>query len=147
MRYYGYEEFREDMKGLLEQAEGYAPDAIIAVARGGLSIGQLLAEGLDLRTLFSINSIHYEGDRKLEYIKVYNVPELGQARRVLVVDDIVDSGDTMQEILRVLQGRYPEVEFKVMTLFQKASADFRADFWSQESNEWIDFFWVSDLKK
>ena len=147
MRYYGYEEFLRDMKGLLGQAKQYGPDAIIAVARGGLSIGQLLAEGLDLRTLFSINSIHYEGEQKLEYIKVYNIPELGQAKKVLVVDDIVDSGDTMQEILRVLKEHYPKVEFKVMTLFQKGSASFRADFWSQESNEWIDFFWISDIRK
>lgn len=147
MRYYGYDEFLGDMKGLLEQAKGYGPDAIIAVARGGLSIGQLLAEGLDLRSLFCINSIHYEGEEKLDYIKVYNIPELGSAKKVLIVDDIVDSGDTMQEVMRVLQEQYPGIDFKVMTLFQKASADFRADFWSQESNEWIDFFWISDIRK
>jgi xanthine phosphoribosyltransferase len=146
MRYYGYDEFLADMKGLLNQARHYGPDAIIAVARGGLSIGQMLAEGLDLRTLFSINSIHYEGEQKLDYIKVYNIPELGHARRVLVVDDIVDSGDTMQEVLRVLREHYPQTDFKVMTLFQKESAPFRADFWSQESDEWIDFFWISDIR-
>jgi len=147
MRYYGYDEFLGDMKGLLGQAKHYAPDAIIAVARGGLAIGQMLAEGLDLRTLFSINSIHYEGEQKLEYIKVYNIPELGQAKRVLVVDDIVDSGDTMQEVLRVLREHYPQTDFKVMTLFQKESAPFRADFWSQKSSEWIDFFWISDIRR
>ncbi len=147
MRYYGYEEFLQDMKGLLGQAKHYSPDAIIAVARGGLSIGQMLAEGLDLRTLFSINSIHYEGERKLDYINIYNIPELGGAKKVLIVDDIIDSGDTMQEVVRVLQERYPDTDFKVMTLFQKTSAPFRADFWSQESNEWIDFFWISDLRK
>lgn len=146
MRYYGYEEFLTDMKGLVKQAKGYDPDAIIAVARGGLSIAQMLAEGLDLRSVFSINSIHYEGEQKLDYIKVYNVPDLGEAKKVLVVDDIVDSGDTMREVMRVLREQYPDIDFKVLALFQKESARFRADFWSRESNEWIDFFWVGDIK-
>jgi xanthine phosphoribosyltransferase len=65
---------------------------------------------------------------------------------VLIVDDIIDSGETMREILNVLGERYPDVEFKVMTLFQKPTAPFRADFYSQESNEWIDFFWIGDLR-
>lgn len=147
MTYYGYDEFIEDMKLLLKQAKAYRPDAIISVARGGLSIGQFLAEGLDLRSLYSINSIHYEGDKKLDYIKVYNLPDLDGAKKVLVVDDIVDSGDTMKEIVRVLKENNPGRDFKVMTLFQKESADYKADYWVKESNDWIDFFWISDIRK
>jgi len=146
MRYYGYDEFLKDMKNLLKQVKPYRPEAIIAVARGGLAIGQMLAEGLDLRTLYSINSIHYDGETKLDYIKINNIPDLGCAKRVLVVDDIVDSGDTMREIVAALKKEYPDVEFKVMTLFQKPTAAFKADFWRQESSEWIDFFWISDIR-
>lgn len=147
MVYYGYDEFIKDMRILLKSAKEYEPDAIIAVARGGLAIGQFLAEGLNLRSLYTINSIHYDAETKLDFIKVYNTPDLRGAEKVLVVDDIVDSGDTMKEIVRILKEKNPGSDFKVMTLFQKESADFKADYWVKTTDEWMDFFWVSDIKK
>ncbi len=94
----------------------------MAIARGGLTLGHFIAIGLNIRSLYSINSIHYDGDRKLDYIEIFNTPDIKEAKRVLVVDDIVDSGETMSEVLRILRKDYPEVEFKVATLFYKKEA-------------------------
>ena len=40
-----------------------------------------------------------------------------QKKKVLIIDDIIDSGETMQEILIILNDKYPNIEFKIATLF------------------------------
>lgn len=141
MRYYSYEEFKEDVNTLAKEIKPYAPDVILAVARGGMTLGHFLAEALDMRALYSINSVHYEETRKLDTINIFNIPDLRQAKRVVIVDDIIDSGETMIEIERVLREKYPDVDFKIAAVFYKEKALLRPDFAAREATEWIEFFW------
>ncbi|MGE4294781.1 MAG: phosphoribosyltransferase [Campylobacterales bacterium] len=143
--YYGYAEFLADCRTLAAQMAGYQPDAIVAVSRGGVSLGHLLSEFFDLRTLYTLNAIHYDGTRKLETVEIFNVPDLRDAKTVLVVDEIVDSGETLDAILTLLKSHYPVVAFKSAALFQKPGAAIEADFWVREAGDWIDFFWEIDL--
>ena len=123
MRYYSYDEFKVDVNKLAKEIKPYNPDVILAIARGGMTLGHFLSEALEMRDLYSINSIHYEETRKLDTINIFNIPDLSRAKRVVLVDDIIDSGETMIEIKRVLGEKYPEAELKV---FVTASADVRA---------------------
>ena len=141
MRYYSYEEFKEDVNTLAKEIKPYAPDVILAVARGGMTLGHFLAEALEMRALYSINSVHYEETRKLDTINIFNIPDLSKAKRVVIVDDIIDSGETMIEIERVLHAKYPEVDFKIAAVFYKEKALLRPDFAAREATEWIEFFW------
>ena len=63
-----------------------------------------------------------------------------------IIDDIVDSGETMKEILFILKEKFPNIEFKIATLFYKNTALIKPDFSVREANEWIDFFWEVDVK-
>ena len=149
MRYYSYEEFKEDVNTLAKEIKPYAPDVILAVARGGMTLGHFLAEALEMRDLYSINSVHYEETRKLDTINIFNIPDLSRAKRVVLVDDIIDSGETMIEIERVLTAKYPEVDFKIASVFYKEKALLRPDFAAREATEWIEFFWdfkIDDYK-
>ena len=149
MRYYSYEEFKEDVNTLAKEIKPYNPDVILAVARGGMTLGHFLAEALEMRNLYSINSVHYEETRKLDTINIFNIPDLSKAKRVVIVDDIIDSGETMIEIERVLGAKYPEVDFKIAAVFYKEKALLRPDFAAREATEWIEFFWdfqIDNLK-
>ena len=53
----------------------------------------------------------------------------------------------MQEILRILKEKFPNVEFKLATLFYKKTAVLQPDYTVREATQWIDFFWEADLKK
>ena len=141
MRYYSYEEFKEDVNTLAKEIKPYNPDVILAVARGGMTLGHFLSEALEMRALYSINSIHYEETRKLDTINIFNIPDLSKAKRVVIVDDIIDSGETMIEIQRVLTAKYPEADFKIASVFYKEKALLRPDFAAREATEWIEFFW------
>ena len=145
-RYYPYKDFTTDVKKLTDKID-WEFDSIVSIARGGLCLSHLLGEYYDIREVYSINTIGYEDTTKLESIKVFNIPDLCEARNVLIVDDIVDSGDTLVEVLQVLQTRYPNVSFKTASLFYKKSARIAPDWHVQEADTWIDFFWTVDIKR
>jgi xanthine phosphoribosyltransferase len=145
-QYYSYNECLEDCAILLPQIRKYNPDCLVSIARGGLIIGHLISEALDLRNIFSLNSIHYEDNRKLDSFKISNIPDLLNYKTVLLIDDIVDSGETMVEILKILSIKYPNCQFKIATLFYKKDALIQPDFKVKEAKNWINFFWEVDLK-
>lgn len=151
MRYYSYEEFLTDVNLLAKDVkQKFKPDVVLAIARGGMTLGHFLAEALEMRELYSLNSIHYEETHKLDSIKVFNIPDLNHAQKILIVDDIIDSGETMIEIKRILSERYPHLKLQVATVFYKEGALLRPDFAAREATEWIDFFWdfrIDDHKK
>lgn len=111
----------------------------MAVARGGLTLAHLMSQAMNMRNLFTINSIHYEGELKLNSFNIFNIPDMSHAKKVLIIDDIVDSGETMEEILKILNKKFPKVEFKLATLFYKSEALIKPDYSVREANEWIDF--------
>jgi len=63
--YYSYDLFKEDTQKLVNSCRDYEPDVLLAVARGGLTLAHLMAQALDMRNLYTLNSIHYEGELKL----------------------------------------------------------------------------------
>ncbi len=146
MIYYSYEEFVNDTKKLVEDSKSFKADTLIAIARGGMTLGHAFANAVDNRRLFTINSVLYEKEKKGEHCEVFNIPELKDAKRVLVLDDIVDSGETMHEVLQILKLKFPAVEFKVASLFYKPSAVIQPDFSVHEAKEWISFFWEKDFE-
>ena len=144
--YYSYELFVKDIQVLVDKCRDFEPEILLAVARGGLTLSHLMAQAMDMRNLYTLNSIHYEGELKLDTFNIFNIPDVSHAKKVLIVDDIVDSGETMREILKVLSEKFPNVEFKLATLFYKKTAVLRPDYSVREANEWIDFFWEIDVK-
>jgi len=106
-----------------------------------MTLGHFLAEHMNLRNLYSLNSIHYNDQNKLDYIKVYNIPNLSKAKRVVIVDDIIDSGETMHEITKLLKEKFPTVQFKSAAIFYKPNSIIKPDFAVKEAKDWIEFFW------
>lgn len=144
--YYSYENCVEDCRVLIPQIKEYNPDAMIAIARGGLVLGHLLSEALETREIYTLNSIHYDGTKKLDTFNIFNIPDLQGKQKVVLIDDIVDSGESMVEILKILKEKYPTCEFKIATLFYKPTALVQADFTVKEAQHWIEFFWEVDLR-
>jgi len=143
--YYGYDECLEDCKVLIPMLKEYNPDALVAIARGGLLLGHLLSEALDTREIYSLNSIHYDGTKKLETFDIFNIPDLTRKHKIVLTDDIVDSGESIVEILKILEEKYPHCEFKIATIFYKPTALMQPDFAVKEAKNWIEFFWEVDL--
>ncbi|MBP6713339.1 MAG: phosphoribosyltransferase [Aliarcobacter sp.] len=144
--YYSYDLFVKDTQLLVDKCRDFEPEILLAVARGGLTSAHLMSQAMDMRNLYTLNSIHYEGDLKLDTFNIFNIPDVSHAKKVLIVDDIVDSGETIREILKVLNEKFPNVEFRLATLFYKKTAVLKPDYYIKEANQWIDFFWEVDVK-
>jgi len=142
--YYGYDEFKDDVKSLEQLIKPFEADTFVAVARGGLTLGHFLAHNLDTRRLYTINSIHYEKQTKLDSFEIFNIPNLCDAKKVILLDDIIDSGETMEQLIKLLHQKYPQIELKVATLFYKPTAKVKPDFTLKQAHKWIEFFWEVD---
>ena len=144
--YYPYQEFKEDLKTLISKID-QPFDAILGIARGGLSMAQMLGEYYDLREVYAINTIGYDDTEKKASVEVFNIPDLKSAKTVLVVDDIVDSGDTLMEVLATLNRTYPNITFITASLFYKKTACMKPTWYVKEPKGWVEFFWSEDLKE
>ena len=142
MIFYSYDEFAVDAKKMAKEIKDeFDPEVILTVARGGLTLGHSLAVALNNRNLFTLNSIHYEDTNKLDTIQIFNVPDLSAYKKILLVDDIIDSGESMVEIKRELLKRYPNLDIKIATVFYKEKALLLPEFKVKEAHDWVEFFW------
>ena len=142
--YYSYSEFISDIKKLSTQIKKENFDTIVAIARGGLTIGHFLANSINLRRVFAINSIHYNNTNKLDTLDIFNIPNLSSSKKVLIVDDIADSGETLSAVLNLLKEKYPNCSYKSSAIFYKDSSIIKPDFTIKHTNKWIEFFWEVD---
>ena len=69
-----------------------------------------------------------------------------ESTKVLIIDDIVDSGKTMIEVFKILNEKFPNTEFKLATLFYKTTALIKPDFYIKQTDIWIEFFWEVDIQ-
>ena len=144
MIYYDYKRFCADIQILSQQCTSFQPDTIIAIARGGMTLAHALSMSLNIRNLQSIRVESYDGDTQRENVTILGTCDLSNSKRVLIVDDIVDSGQTLATLIPILDAEYPHCDFKIATLFMKSTALVQPDFSLHEATDWIDFFWERD---
>ncbi len=147
MYYYDYRQFCDDVQTLSRQCSSFNADTVLAVARGGVTLAHALSMALDIRNLQSIRVESYDGDTQRQEVSILGECDLKGSKRILVVDDIVDSGRTLFHLMPKLQSSHPQCEFKVAALFTKPSALTQPDFFLHEAREWIEFFWERDFLK
>ncbi len=146
MKYYSYESFRDDTNKLLVMLRREHFDAIVAIARGGLTLSHVVAEGLEIRAVQSIRTELYDKSQKREKIALFGSCVFEDVKRVLVLDDISDSGETLRAVMEYFATEFTDIEFKSATLFYKKTSVYEPDFWVNEADDWIDFFWERDYQ-
>lgn len=141
---YDINQFKNDIPPLGSLCESFEPDTIVAVARGGMSLSHALCMYLDVRNLQSIRCESYDESEQRNEITILGNLHFPDSKRILIVDDIVDSGKTLYALLPLLQQHNPHVIFKTASLFTKPTALIQPDFSLYEATDWIDFFWEKD---
>ena len=145
--FYTYEEFIKDIETLENEIKKFNPDTFLAIARGGMTIAHFLAERLNIRDVYVLNAISYENEKKLGKPKIFNIPNLTKRKKVLIIDDISDSGETLYNTLKILKNKYPNTEFKTLTLFYKEKTKLIPDITLKKTDKWIVFFWDDEGQK
>ena len=131
---------------VLVAASGYQPDIILAIARGGLIPAGTLGYMLSVKNTFTMNVEYYTGvDQRLE-VPVILPPYLDlvdlEDRQFLVVDDVADTGHTLQMVLDLCSPKVGEIRSAV--LYHKPQSVIQPDFVWRHTDRWILFPWSSE---
>ncbi len=118
------------------RADGYRPDLVVAIARGGFVPARLLCDRLGVMALASIRVEHYRGPRKIHRARLaqpLNVAVRG--KRVLVVDDLADTGDTFALAVDHI-GALGAKAVRTAALHHKLQSHFAPDYCAQRLRRW-----------
>ncbi|MBT0956496.1 xanthine phosphoribosyltransferase [Alphaproteobacteria bacterium KMM 3653] len=133
--------WRLDKRGPLEGGDW---KAVVAITRGGMAPAMILARELDIRTVdtISVKSYDNQAQTSAQVLKKPDDALMGDGSGVLVIDDLVDSGKTL-ELVREL---YPNAHFA--TVYAKPKGRPMVDTFITEVSQdtWIFFPWDMALQ-
>ena len=135
----GWERFHVLARGLAGtvHASGFAPDLIVAIARGGYMPARILSDYLDVFDLSEIKIEHYHAAHKDRAARVrYPLVADIRDRRVLLVDDVSDSGDTFEVALEHLREHGAPAQLKTAVLHHKTVSVYTPDYFAELVSEW-----------
>jgi hypoxanthine phosphoribosyltransferase len=124
-------------------ADGFVPDIILGIARGGLLVAGAVGYALGIKNTFTMNVEFYTGvDERLDVPMILPpVPDLVDfaEQRVLITDDVADTGATLRLVQEFCAGKVAEVRCAV--LFEKPRSVVKCDYVWRRTERWITFPW------
>lgn len=126
--------------------DGYQPDMILAIARGGLFIAGSLGYALSVKNLYVMNVEYYTGvDERLE-VPVMLPPYVDfvdlEDAKILIADDVADTGHTLAMVRDHCLERVAEVRSAV--LYEKPSSVVSCEYVWRHTDKWINFPWSTE---
>jgi len=123
--------------------DGYQPDLILAIARGGLLVGGSVSYALRVKNVYVMNVEYYTGvDERLDFPVILppplNLVDLASAR-ILVTDDVADTGHTLALVRDFCAPQVADVRSAV--LYQKPRSVVDCEYVWRRTDKWIDFPW------
>ncbi len=117
--------------------DNFQPDVIVAIARGGYVPARILCDFLDVKTLASIRIEHYlHGSSKQKMARLTDPLGIDiKGKNVLLVDDVNDTGDTLELAVHHLKEFLPK-DVRVAVLNQKMTSDLRPEYFSHRIIKW-----------
>lgn len=126
--------------------DGYRPDVILSIARGGLLVGAALGYALDVKNAWTMNVEYYTGvDERLDVPMILPpVPELVdlESARMLIADDVADTGETLRLVKDFCAGNVAEARCAV--LYEKSRSLVACEYVWRRTDRWIDFPWSAE---
>ena len=124
-------------------ADGYEPDLILSIARGGLFLAGALGYALAVKNLHVVNVEFYDGvgttlDMPVMLPPVPSAVDFS-AKKVLIADDVADSGRTIELVHAFVKDQVDEVRTAV--IYEKPRSVIRCDYVWKRTDRWINFPW------
>ena len=143
-----WDQLHRDARALAWRLDGTPWRAVVAVTRGGLVPAMIVARELDIRTIDTI-SIRSDkgvgneaGQGQLEVLKQPDAELMGDGEGILVVDDLVDSGRTLELIHQM----YPKAHLATVYAKPKGKPMVKSYVTEVSQDTWIFFPWDMALQ-
>jgi len=140
--WYNWKEMRRDVNSLCRQIvlDKFDPNVIVGLSRGGLTPGVMMSHWMK-KPFKPVKASLRDFPEWEDYL-----PRKTD-ERVLIVDDICDSGETFERISEYINKRKDNgVDVRFATLWWNNECDFEPHYYVQEcakdtENIWINFAW------
>ncbi len=143
-----WEVYGPAMRELAQQVadDGYRPEIILAIARGGLLVAGSLGYALSVKNIYVMNVEYYTGvDSRLDvpvmlppYLELVDMEDA----KVLIADDVADTGHTLKLVHDFCSERVAEVRSAV--LYEKSHSLVKCEYLWKRTDEWINFPWSTE---
>ena len=127
------------------EKSGFYPDAIVAVSRGGLVPGRLVADFLHVKNVLAIKADHWgitaskDGKASISYGINPALDLSGQ--KILIVDDVTDTGESLELCRRHVLEKNP-ADVRTATVYHLSHSKYKPDYFGAEREwAWIVFPW------
>lgn len=144
-----WDQLHRDARALAWRLQSEAPDgdgwrAVVAITRGGMAPAMIVARELDIRVVdtISVKSYDHQTQSEARVIKAPDMELIGDGEGVLIVDDLVDTGKTLE----VVRKHMPKAH--VATVYAKPMGRDMVDTFVTEVSQdtWIFFPWDMALQ-
>ncbi len=140
-----YEQFGVAVRELAQTIadDGYRPDVVLSIARGGVFVAGGLAYALDCKNIHLVNVEFYTGvGTTLEMpVMLAPVPDTIDFtdKRVLIADDVADTGKTLKLVRDFCLDAVAEVRSAV--IYEKTQSLVKCEYVWKRTDDWINFPW------
>mgnify|MGYP001117035389 CR=1 FL=1 len=132
-------EFYDLAKSLsrLIKSSGWQPDLVVAIGRGGYVPARVVCDFLvhDLLTSMKVEHWGIAAQKKDQATVRFPLATGVSGRKVLIVDDVTDTGDTLTTAVGYVESLGPE-EIRTAVLQHKTSSAFEPDFYVEKITDW-----------
>ncbi|MEM9975473.1 MAG: xanthine phosphoribosyltransferase [Pseudomonadota bacterium] len=144
-----WDQIHRDARALAWRLDGQGPDgggwkAVVAITRGGMAPAMIVSRELDIRTVDTISIKSYDHQTQSEpvIIKEPDMVLVGDGTGVLIIDDLVDTGRTLEVVRKVMPNAH------VATVYAKPKGRPMVDTFITEVSQdtWIFFPWDMALQ-
>jgi hypothetical protein len=123
--------------------DGFRPDIILAIARGGMFVAGALGYALSVKNLHLMNVEFYNGvgstlDMPVMLPPVPSAVDFSE-KRVLIADDVADTGKTLELVRGFVADHVAEVRSAVV--YEKPGSLVKCDYVWKRTTAWINFPW------
>ncbi|MGD0477747.1 MAG: phosphoribosyltransferase family protein [Nitrososphaerales archaeon] len=139
-RYVGWAEYGNLTEALAEKVRlsGKTFDLVIGIARGGIPVAMVVSDRLGVK-IDTITVKSYSGIAERGSVRILStLTEDIKGKRVLLVDDLVDQGDTMSGVKGFLSEKGAKV-VETAVLFKKPWSKIKPDYFLERTGEWLVF--------
>lgn len=120
--------------------DNYAPEVVVGISRGGVIPARLLCDKLRIHDLVVMKMEHWGVPGRItgEAAITHGVTANIAGKRVLVVDDLTDTGDSLRKAAEHVKSLKPR-EARTAVLHHKATSAFTPDYYGEKLDGWA---WV-----
>jgi hypoxanthine phosphoribosyltransferase len=126
--------------------DGFRPEMILAIARGGLFVAGSLGYALSVKNIYVMNCEYYTGVDERLPVPVMLPPYVDfvdmEDAKVLIADDVADTGHTLKMVHDHAAERVGEVRSAV--LYEKSHSLVKCEYVWKRTDQWINFPWSTE---